>query len=77
MTLLENELIRLRQETTKGQYDLQAMLYEQVNNKSQMFIDIPHYHAKYRRNDSFKIRPCHVTDFVFSLKVKKIVYYIL
>ena len=60
MTLLENELIRLRHETTMGQYDIQVMLHEQINNKPQIFIDLSHYHAKYRRDDLFKIRPCQV-----------------
>ncbi|CAF4213726.1 unnamed protein product, partial [Rotaria sordida] len=62
MTTLENELIRLKDEATKGQYDLQGMLYEQINNKSQMFIDLSHHHAKYHRNDLFEIRLCQTDE---------------
>ncbi|CAF4539265.1 unnamed protein product, partial [Rotaria magnacalcarata] len=59
MATLENELARLKVEATRGRYDLQEMLDEQVTSKSQMmFIDLSHYHAKYERNDLFEIRPC-------------------
>ncbi len=60
MAILERELIRLREESTRGRYDLQEMFNEQVNQKSHlMFIDLPHHHAECQRNDLFEIRPCH------------------
>ncbi|CAF2742870.1 unnamed protein product [Rotaria sp. Silwood2] len=62
MATLENELIRLKNEATNGQYDLQGMLYEQINNKSQMFIDLSHHHAKYYRDDLFEIRLCQTEE---------------
>jgi hypothetical protein len=67
MTILERELARLRDESTKGRYDLQGMLREQIainaNDKPQlMFIDLPHYHAECNRNDLFEVRPCQVSD---------------
>jgi hypothetical protein len=63
MAILERELIRLRDESTKGRYNLQGMLHEQINNKSQMmFIDLPHHHAECHRNDLIEIRLCQVND---------------
>jgi hypothetical protein len=62
MAILERELLRLKDESTKGRYDLQGMLHEQVANKPQlMFIDLPHYHAECTRNDLFEVRPCEVS----------------
>jgi hypothetical protein len=62
MAILERELLRLKDESTKGRYDLQGMLHEQVANKPQlMFIDLPHYHAECIRNDLFEVRPCQVS----------------
>jgi len=66
ITILERELARLRDENTKGRYDLQGMLREQIaihaNEKpSLMFIDLPHYHAECNRNDLFEVRPCRVS----------------
>lgn len=70
IAILERELIRLRNESIKGKYDLQGMLREQIlfqtNEKSSlMFIDLPHYHAECDRNDLFQVRPCQVS-FKFS-----------
>ncbi|CAF0848954.1 unnamed protein product [Adineta steineri] len=61
--ILERELIRLRDESIKGKYDIQGMLREQIainkNDKpSIIFIDLPHYHSECNRNDLFEIRPC-------------------
>ncbi|CAF0825830.1 unnamed protein product [Rotaria sordida] len=63
ITILERELIRLRDENIKGRYDLQGMLYEQIsihkNDKPPlMFIDLSHYHAECNRNDLFEVRSC-------------------
>ncbi|CAF2428321.1 unnamed protein product [Rotaria sp. Silwood2] len=63
LTILEKELTRLRDENTKGRYDLQGMLCEQMSihkkDKSPlMFIDLSHYHAECNRNDLFEVRPC-------------------
>ncbi|CAM4877115.1 unnamed protein product [Rotaria socialis] len=63
MATLENEVIRLKVEATRGRYDLQEMLDEQVTSKSQMmFVDLYHHHAKYERNDLFEIRPCQTHE---------------
>ena len=63
MAILERELIRLRDEAKKGRYNLQGMLHEQVNQKTpMMFVDLPHHHAEYHRNDLFEVRPCRVKD---------------
>ncbi|CAF3732153.1 unnamed protein product [Rotaria sp. Silwood1] len=59
---LEKELIRLKDEATIGRYDLQKIIYEQINNKSQMFIDLSHHHANYNRNDLFEIRLCQTEE---------------
>ncbi|CAF0988554.1 unnamed protein product [Adineta ricciae] len=57
MAILERELIRLRDENTKGRYDLQGMLHKQITNKSPlMFIDLPNHHAECHRNDLFEVR---------------------
>jgi hypothetical protein len=63
LIILERELARLRDESTKGRYDLQGMLREQIINDkpSLMFIDLPHYHAECNRNDLFEVRPCRVS----------------
>ena len=67
MAILERELIRLRDESNRGRYDLQGILREQVafNNVEKsplMFIDLPHHHAECHRNDLFEVRPCTVSD---------------
>ena len=67
IAILERELTRLRDENTKGRYDLQGMLREQstmhANEKLPlMFIDLPHYHREYHRNDLFEVRPCRVSS---------------
>jgi len=65
MAILERELIRLRNESNKGQYDLQEMLNEQVNNKLQkIFIDLPHHHAECQRNDLFQVRLCQEDELI-------------
>jgi hypothetical protein len=71
IAILERELARLRDENTKGRYDLQGILREQIsihaNEKpSLMFIDLPHYHAECNRNDLFEVRPCRVSE-LFSV----------
>jgi hypothetical protein len=48
MAILERELIRLRDESTKGRYNLQGMLH--------------HHHAECHRNDLIEIRLCQVND---------------
>ncbi len=67
MAILERELMRLRDESTKGRYNLQGLLHEQINNKTQMmFIDLPHHHAECQRNDLIEIRPCQVNQLYFN-----------
>ncbi|UJR08118.1 hypothetical protein I4U23_012395 [Adineta vaga] len=63
MAILERELIRLRDENTKGRYDLQGMLQKQMKNKTQlMFIDLPNHHAECHRNDLFEVRLCQTEE---------------
>ena len=67
IAILERELIRLKDESTRGRYDLQGMLKEQIlintHEKSPLlFIDLPHYHAECHRNDLFEMRPCTVSE---------------
>jgi hypothetical protein len=65
MAILERELIRLKNESNKGKYDLQEILNEQINNKSQiMFIDLSHHHAECQRHDLFEIRPCQQDELI-------------
>ncbi|CAF1262277.1 unnamed protein product [Adineta steineri] len=65
MAILERELIRLRDEGTKGRYDIQGMLNKQINNKSHMmFIDLPHHHAECQRNDLFEVRLCQADELI-------------
>lgn len=66
ITILEQELSRLRDESKKGRYDLQGLLSEQIviNKKEKlppMFIDVSHYHAECSRTDLFEVRPCRVS----------------
>lgn len=69
ITTLENDLNRLRDESRKGQYNLQGMLHEHTDNKIQMFADLSHHHATCSRNDLFEIRPCQVNNYsIYSLK---------
>ena len=59
MTILERELIRLKNESHQGRYDLHEMLAEQVNKKlPAMFIDLSHHHAECQRKDLFDVRRC-------------------
>ena len=66
MAILERELNRLRDEDTRGRYDLQGILREQLainaaHKLPSTFIDLPHYHAEGHRGDLFEIRPCQVS----------------
>lgn len=59
MAILERELVRLKNESNTGRYDLQEMLNEQVKKKAQaMFVDLSHHHAECQREDLFEVRAC-------------------
>lgn len=65
--IVERELFRLKDEATRGRYDLQGMLREQIlinsHEKSQsMFIDLHHHHSECHRDDLFEVRPCSVSE---------------
>lgn len=55
LSLLENEILRLKEESTQGRYDLHRFAHDEMNNEMPpMWKDVTRFHAEYKREDLFE-----------------------
>ena len=67
LALLENEILRLKEESTEGRYDLRRFAHDEMDNQTPpMWKDVARFHAEYRREDLFE--RAHDSPGVYAVK---------